>query len=674
MKQNMKILLNKGLTLLVSVVMFALPFSGHGQTTIKTFAVLADFGCDGANELAVTSLVKAWDPAFIICPGDVHYGNDPLSPDWDCANTTIDDNVGKYLADYLYPYTGTYARSSSAPNQNRFYPVPGNHDYQTPISTWENYFSHTDPGTNSSHSKRYYDFKIDIGDGDQIHFFGLNTNEMGTRTGCTTGSPPSFEPCNPAKYDSIDENSSQYNWLKTQLAASDAMFKIVFLHMSPYGSLEPGSSDKASKDKLKAWKFREWGADIVLAGDDHYYERNWRQDMGFIIAGLGGHEMIKHIDKANITTGNIVHYEKNFGALKADVIRPPSGKKDIHFQFININGDVIDDFYLLPKKSVAFNFEGSSMLTDEVQGITAEHADNYLPADGYDGATNSAISFIDNGSVILPPILKEYMDASGDGYTISCWVKAEPGSTSQIFWGTDKTDKVAYGFKRKQNFISIDRYIDWVNPRGHWEFDTWNPDLFAANSQWHRIMISVKDDMTRIKIYRPHETVTGEGMGYDGHTELTYMGGQRLDEFTLFGFGHFPGGSPAPVDVLDNFWIYDQAFDFKKMDDVFIQDAIDEPAQEGGRIAADEEPKSQEEERKQIAIYPNPAREELNIETNGDDASQLQIVNILGVSFTKQTIPPGKITLNISQLSRGLYYVIIEGNSKSKYIKKIIID
>lgn len=663
----------------VLAISFLISLPAMAQPNIvKTFAVVADFGCDGAPEEAVAGLVNSWAPDFIISPGDATYGANPESHTLGCPTNTLDDNVGKYFADYLYPYTGLYPRSEEAPEVNRFYPVPGNHDYEASISEWESYFNHTDPITNSSQSKRYYDFKIDIGDGDEIHFFGINTNVKSKRTGCDPNGNQMIVQCDDTKYDSIDVDGAQYTWLKTQLEQSTARFKVVFMHMSPYSSLAPGDPDRDIKNMLKGWPFSDWGVDVVLAGDDHYYERNWRHDMPFIVAGLGGHPSIKKIKKEDITTGNLERYDdvdidQDYGALRVDVIEYPSGEKDMRFQFITANNTKIDEFYLLPRKAVNFDFKGTEYLADKASGIEATSFQTIMRVDGYDNVPQSAIRFAANGKVTLPAELKEFLDPTGDGYTISCWVQIadEAIGTRQIFSAIAE-DKRIGGFKRDHDAIALDRYVEWTKDKKPWVMETWNPELFLATSTaWHRIFMSVKEDMIRIKVYSPADISNGdwEPLGYGGHNELTYMGGQKLHEATEFRFGH--SESDTAIYQLDNFEIYDRALNFRGMDKMFIyQYYHQDPARKS--IVTDI---VEETADVGLAVYPNPVRETLFVEVSDEHRNQelwLSIVNLVGVRMTQRPVSDGHAEVDVRRYPSGLYIVTVAGKG-FRQTRKIII-
>ena len=78
------------------------------------FAVIGDYGVAGQPQADVATLVKNWNPGFIITLGDNNY---PLG-----EAATIDANIGQYYHDYIYPYTGSYGAGASV---NRFYPILG---------------------------------------------------------------------------------------------------------------------------------------------------------------------------------------------------------------------------------------------------------------------------------------------------------------------------------------------------------------------------------------------------------------------------------------------------------------------------------------------------------------------------------------------------------------------
>ncbi|OON65592.1 metallophosphoesterase [Hymenobacter sp. CRA2] len=211
----------------------------------QRFAAIGDYGYAGPAERDVANLVKSWDPEFIITLGDNNY---ELGD-----STTIDQNVGQYYHEYIGNYHGRYGPSAST---NRFFPVPGNHDYYTNNGEpYRRYF--TLPGNG-----RYYDFVRD-----NVHFFAVNSD--------------------PLEPDGITAGSVQGRWLQAALAAAPEPWKVVYLHHAPYSSGWHGNTAALQ------WPFKQWGASVVLAGHDHHYERLVVDDFPYFINGLGGRSLYR---------------------------------------------------------------------------------------------------------------------------------------------------------------------------------------------------------------------------------------------------------------------------------------------------------------------------------------------------------------------------------------------
>lgn len=257
------------------------------------FAVLGDYGVNDTNEAAVATLVKSWDPDFIITTGDNNYLNGYAS--------TIDLNIGQYYHEYIYPYTGTYGAGSSG--FNRFFPSLGNHDWANidGVAPYTAYF--TLPG-----NERYYDF----GWG-PVRFFALDSD--------------------PSEPDGTADTSVQAAWLQARLAATTEPWKIVYFHHPPYSSsLVHGSST------YMRWDFQAWGADAVLAGHDHTYERVDVNGLPYFVNGLGGQAIY---DFGSPVIGSQVRYNDQFGAMLVDATAA-----QITFQFIGVDNTVADTLTL----------------------------------------------------------------------------------------------------------------------------------------------------------------------------------------------------------------------------------------------------------------------------------------------------------------------------------------
>jgi tartrate-resistant acid phosphatase type 5 len=252
------------------------------------FAVIADYGVDNANQLAVANLVKTnLQPEFIVTLGDNTYGG----PD------DLDRYIGKYYHEFIGNYSGEYGIGASS---NRFFPAIGNHDYFS-SGGYEPYLEYfTLPG-----NERYYDVRRG-----PVHLFILNSD---------TNEPDATTP-----------NSVQGQWLSNQLASSTAPWKLVAFHHAPHSSTYPASRMR--------WPFREWGADAVLAGHAHNYERILLDDFPYLVNGLGGASIM---DFDTPVPGSVVRYNEAHGAMQVIAT-----EWEITFEFHSVadGGSVIDRF------------------------------------------------------------------------------------------------------------------------------------------------------------------------------------------------------------------------------------------------------------------------------------------------------------------------------------------
>ncbi len=254
------------------------------------FAVIGDYGGNGGPERDVANLVKSWQPDFIITTGDNNYPSGSAD--------TIDLTIGQFYHDFISPYSGKFGEGSDI---NRFFPTLGNHDWQTDqAAPYFNYF--TLPG-----NERYYDFIWG-----PVHFFALDAD--------------SREP------DGVSSNSIQANWLKSALAASNSPWNIVYFHQPPYSSGLHSSTD------WMRWPFQQWGANAVLSGHDHTYERILHDGIPYFVNGLGGGS-IYHFNTP--VDGSQVRYAGDYGAMLVS-----ADKDQITFQFINRKGEQIDTYSL----------------------------------------------------------------------------------------------------------------------------------------------------------------------------------------------------------------------------------------------------------------------------------------------------------------------------------------
>ena len=265
---------------------------------VLRFAVIGDFGSGSANEAAVANLVKSWNPDFILAVGDDRYG----ALDYDAA-------VGRFYCDYLKDAgAGAYCSGGSSA-VNRFYPALGNHDYSdgSGLAEYLNYFTLPGAGIPAGSrmgQERYYDFIQG-----PVHFFVLDS--MGALVSRT-------------------DMAAQKKWLESGLAASSTPWQLVLLHHAPYSSGMHGSTATLQ------WPYQAWGADAVLAGHDHDYERLQVGKIPYFVDGLGG--MSRYGFLISLAESQ-ARYSADYGAMLVT-----ASEAEITYDFISRTGTVIDSY------------------------------------------------------------------------------------------------------------------------------------------------------------------------------------------------------------------------------------------------------------------------------------------------------------------------------------------
>lgn len=256
---------------------FVLP---PATNTELRFAVIGDYGKNGENETAVVTMIDSWQPDFIITVGDNNYE--------DGEAATLDENVGIYFSDYI--------------ETGRFFPTLGNHDWRADIEG--SYLPYFDlPG-----NERYYTFTEG-----SVQFFALDSDLN--------------EP------DGVSNDSIQAQWLQNELIASTTPFQIVYFHHPPYSSGRHGGTS------YMRWSFADWGADAILSGHDHTYERIQGEDgLSYFINGLGGKSIYKF---PNEVDGSQIRFNCAYGAMLVDAT-----STEMHFYFVTTDGLLVDEYTL----------------------------------------------------------------------------------------------------------------------------------------------------------------------------------------------------------------------------------------------------------------------------------------------------------------------------------------
>ncbi|MEK7617369.1 MAG: metallophosphoesterase [Patescibacteria group bacterium] len=291
----------------------------NAQTSDITFGVIGDFGRDdqgkNVNEGKVASLVKSWNPDFIITTGDNNYG--------DGAAATIDPNIGKYYHEYIGNYQGTFGAGAT---ENKFFPSLGNHDWhQAPPQPYLDYFTLPQGAGN----ERYYDFVKG-----PVHFFAVDSD--------------SHEP------DGTKATSTQAQWLQQKLQAATEPWKVVYFHHPPYAS-----GQHPSLTSMR-WPFKEWGASVVLSGHNHHYERLEANGLPYLIVGSSGssiydfrtpisESIVRYNSKSSCTVCKSISGDTSsgYGAMKVT-----ANNTAMTLSFINTNGTEVDTL-TLPQAGVS---------------------------------------------------------------------------------------------------------------------------------------------------------------------------------------------------------------------------------------------------------------------------------------------------------------------------------
>ena len=221
------------------------------------FALLAAI----AFSLLSASFARAADP-LIAAAGDISCQAQPETDEWCQQQATSDLLAGRPLSAVL-TLGDTQYEDGSLPFFWQFYdttwgrfldithPVVGNHEYKTTDA--QGYFQYFGPRAGPP-TTGYYSY--DVGD---WHMIALNSNcrKVG---GCGSGTP-------------------QERWLKADLAAHPTSCTLAYWHQPHFSSGFIGDDDGGANPTGKFWEdLYGAGADVVLGGHDHDYERFAPQD------------------------------------------------------------------------------------------------------------------------------------------------------------------------------------------------------------------------------------------------------------------------------------------------------------------------------------------------------------------------------------------------------------
>jgi hypothetical protein len=86
------------------------------------------------------------------------------------------------------------------------------------------------------------------------------------------------------------------------------------------------------------WPFATWGADAVLAGHDHSYERLTAEGIPYFVNGLGGGP---RYDFGSLLPQSQFRYNGDYGAMLVTAT-----ETDMLFEFYSRTGERIDQYTL----------------------------------------------------------------------------------------------------------------------------------------------------------------------------------------------------------------------------------------------------------------------------------------------------------------------------------------
>jgi hypothetical protein len=261
-----------------------------------TIAVLMLPGLANAQRTAeppAPAAAAAMEPAVVVGAGDI--ANCEVGDGHEATGRLLDDIPGTVitLGDHAYPkgsrksFEECYGRSWGR-HKARTRPSPGNHDYMTNNGIpYYDYF-----GDNAGPRKRgYYSYQLGA-----WHIVSLNSDAPASRA------------------------SKQIEWLRKDLAVHPTACTLAYWHVPVFSSGAHGND----RHMVEAWRvLHEFGADVVLNGHDHSYERFALQDpdgradpehgIRAFVVGTGGGGVYPFADQK---PNSEVRHHTSYGVIK----------------------------------------------------------------------------------------------------------------------------------------------------------------------------------------------------------------------------------------------------------------------------------------------------------------------------------------------------------------------
>lgn len=255
-----------------------------------TVGVIGDYGANTVEAAQVATTLLHMKPDSIVTVGDNTYG------DADSYNA----NVGSLYGSYIQSAADVPVADARTNAVNAFYATLGNHDWDAGLQAYTDYFT-------LPHNERYYTITQGA-----MQFFVLSSD--------------------PREPDGVTSDSVQAKWFYTELAASQAPWKIVVMHHPAYTSPSVHSSTKHMR-----WDFT--GVDLVLQGHNHLYERLLVKDLPYVTVGNSGNKLYA-IQGGTLPESLVARTDVyGFAMLTAT-------NHELQLQAITKDAEVIDSFVL----------------------------------------------------------------------------------------------------------------------------------------------------------------------------------------------------------------------------------------------------------------------------------------------------------------------------------------
>jgi len=136
------------------------------------------------------------------------------------------------------------------------------------------------------------------------------------------------------QYSSYSSGSAQYNWIKSDLAATTKKWKVVVLH-EPGWSANGGHENNTTIQQTYEPLFEQYGVALVLGGHNHYYAR----------------AMVNGIPELTIGTGGAPFYSP--ASDQPDIVKTYVGNG---FAFFSIDGNTLTGSFITTDSTVIDTF------------------------------------------------------------------------------------------------------------------------------------------------------------------------------------------------------------------------------------------------------------------------------------------------------------------------------